>query len=42
MRDVTVTSLTNLQNVVRYGGDHTLITDEPIEAGGEEAGPRSL
>jgi putative redox protein len=39
MRDVTVTSLTNLQNVVRYGGDHTLITDEPIEAGGEEAGP---
>ena len=42
MRDVTVTSLTNLQNVVRYGGDHALITDEPIEAGGEEAGPRSL
>jgi putative redox protein len=39
MRDVTVTSLTNLQNVVRYDGDHTLITDEPIEAGGEEAGP---
>ena len=39
MLEVTVTSLTNLQNEVRYGSDHTLITDEPLEAGGEDAGP---
>jgi uncharacterized OsmC-like protein len=39
MRDVTVTSLTNLQNEVRYGSDHIFITDEPLEAGGEDAGP---
>ena len=38
MSDVTVTSHANLQNEVRYG-DHTFITDEPIEAGGEDAGP---
>ncbi len=38
MSDVTVTSLANLRNEVRYG-DHTFITDEPIEAGGEDAGP---
>jgi putative redox protein len=39
MSEVTVTSLSNLQNEVRYGNNHTLITDEPVEAGGEGAGP---
>lgn len=39
MSEVTVTSLTNLQNEVRYGDDHKFITDEPISAGGEDAGP---
>ena len=39
MSEVTVTSLSNLQNEVRYGADHTFITDEPIAAGGEDAGP---
>ena len=39
MSDVTVTSLTNLRNEVRYGAEHSLITDEPIDAGGEDAGP---
>ena len=39
MSDVTVTSLQNLQNEVRYGDVHTFVTDEPLEAGGEDAGP---
>jgi len=39
MVDVIVTSLANLQNEVRYGENHTLITDEPLAAGGEDAGP---
>src|SRR5260370_1599018 len=39
MSDVIVTSLSNLKNKVRYGADHKLITDEPSEAGGEDAGP---
>ena len=39
MSEVTVTSLANLQNEVRYGRDHTFITDEPISAGGDDAGP---
>ncbi len=39
MSDVIVTSLQNLKNEVRYGDNHTLITDEPVESGGEEAGP---
>jgi putative redox protein len=39
MSDVIVTSLSNLKNEVRYGDDHKLITDEPAEAGGEDAGP---
>ena len=39
MSEVTVTSLSNLKNEVRYGPGHTLITDEPIEAGGEDVGP---
>ena len=39
MSDVTVTSLSNLQNEVCYGTRHTFITDEPVEVGGEDAGP---
>ena len=39
MSDVTVTSLGNLRNEVSYGANHTFITDEPIAAGGEDAGP---
>jgi putative redox protein len=39
MSNITVTSLTNLENEVRYGPEQTLITDEPVEAGGEGAGP---
>jgi putative redox protein len=39
MSDVIVTSLSNLKNEVRYGADYMLITDEPSEAGGEDAGP---
>ena len=39
MSEVTVTSLFNLQNEVRYGVDHKFITDEPVDAGGDDAGP---
>lgn len=39
MSDVTVTSLANLRNEVRYGAGQVLITDEPVAAGGEDAGP---
>lgn len=39
MSDVIVKSLSNLKNEVSYGNYHTLITDEPIEGGGEDAGP---
>ena len=39
MSEVTVTSLGNLRNEVRYGTVHTLITDEPVAAGGEDVGP---
>jgi putative redox protein len=39
MSNVTVTSLTNLQNEVRYGEGQTLLTDEPVSAGGDGAGP---
>jgi putative redox protein len=39
MSDVTVTSLANLRNEVSYGANHTFITDEPVAAGGEDAGP---
>ena len=39
MSDVIVTSQSNLQTEVRYGDSHTLIADEPLEAGGEDAGP---
>jgi putative redox protein len=38
MSDVTVTSNANLQNEVRYG-NHTFVTDEPSESGGDDAGP---
>ena len=39
MSDIIVTSLSNLKNEVSYGDYRTLITDEPVEAGGEDAGP---
>ena len=39
MSEITVTSLTNLRNEVRYGDAHSFITDEPIGSGGEDAGP---
>ena len=39
MSEVVVTSQTNLRNEVRYGAGHTFITDEPVAAGGEDAGP---
>ena len=39
MSEVVVTSQTNLRNEVRYGAGHSFITDEPIEAGGDDAGP---
>jgi putative redox protein len=39
MSEVIVTSLGNLRNEVRYGAGQVLITDEPVAAGGEGAGP---
>ena len=39
MSEVVVSSQTNLRNEVRYGAGHTFITDEPIAAGGDDAGP---
>src|SRR5436853_7921265 len=39
MSEVTVTSLTNLQNEVRYGENQTLLIDEPLSVGGEGIGP---
>ncbi|HYJ46606.1 MAG TPA: OsmC family protein [Pyrinomonadaceae bacterium] len=39
MSEVTVTSLRNLQNEVRYGENQTLLIDEPVSAGGEGLGP---
>ncbi len=39
MSEVIVTSLGNLRNEVTYGASHSLITDEPVAAGGEDAGP---
>jgi putative redox protein len=39
MSEVVVTSQRNLQNEVRYGKDQKLITDEPADIGGEDAGP---
>ena len=39
MSDVIVKSISNLKNEVRFGNEQTLVTDEPLEAGGEDAGP---
>jgi uncharacterized OsmC-like protein len=39
MSEVVVTSQSNLRNEVRYREGHSFITDEPISAGGEDAGP---
>jgi putative redox protein len=39
MNEVTVTSLSNLRNEVRYGEGATLLTDEPESVGGEGLGP---
>ena len=39
MSHVTVTSLTNLQNEVRYGEGQVMRTDEPVAAGGDGTGP---
>lgn len=39
MNEVTVTSLANLRNEVRYGEGRSFVTDEPAAAGGEDAGP---
>jgi putative redox protein len=39
MSEVVVTSQTNLRNEVRYGTGQSFTTDEPISAGGEDAGP---
>ena len=39
MSEVVVSSQENLRNEVRYGAGHSFITDEPVAAGGEDAGP---
>ena len=39
MSEVIVSSLSNLQNEVRYGDNHVFIIDEPVAAGGDDAGP---
>jgi putative redox protein len=39
MSEVVVTSRQNLQNEVRSAMGHTFTTDEPVSAGGEDAGP---
>lgn len=39
MSEVTVTSLGNLQNEVRYSDGRTLLIDEPQSLGGDGAGP---
>ena len=39
MSEVIVRSQTNLRNEVSYGAGHTFTTDEPVGAGGEDAGP---
>jgi putative redox protein len=39
MGEVTVESLSGLRNEVRYGSGRTFTTDEPVELGGEGAGP---
>lgn len=39
MREVTVMSLYNLRNEVRYGDAQRFVTDEPAGLGGDDAGP---
>lgn len=39
MGEVTVTSLSNLQNEVSYGAGRAFRTDEPAALGGDDAGP---
>jgi putative redox protein len=39
MSEVTVTSLKNLQNEVRFGDKQTLLIDEPVSFGGDGTGP---
>jgi putative redox protein len=39
MSEVIVSSLSNLQNEVSYDDNLTFITDEPVAAGGDNAGP---
>ena len=39
MGEVIVESLSGLRNEVRYGAGQTFVTDEPLEVGGEGAGP---
>ena len=39
MSEIVVRSLANLQNEVSYGQGRSLISDEPAEMGGEDAGP---
>jgi putative redox protein len=39
MSEVVITSQKNLQNEVRYGAGHAFTTDEPVSAGGDDAGP---
>lgn len=39
MSEVIVESLGNLRNEVTYGDGHSLITDEPAIAGGDDEGP---
>jgi putative redox protein len=39
MGEVIVESLSGLRNEVRYGAGQTFVTDEPVEVGGEGAGP---
>ena len=39
MGEVTVESLSGLRNEVRYGDGADVHTDEPVEVGGEGAGP---
>ena len=39
MSEVIITSKGNLRNEVRYGAGHSFTTDEPVAAGGEDAGP---
>jgi len=39
MGEVTVESLSGLRNEVRYGAGQSFTTDEPVEVGGEGAGP---